>query len=65
MNILLSTTIGHNPGGELIRDGVQNLLKLVYPYSHLNFVHYNRNPDLQHGTGREARTGTIGRELNA
>lgn len=60
MNILLSTTIGHNPGDELIADGVKHLLRKTYPYKQLNFINYNRNPDLQEGELREARRHLVG-----
>lgn len=46
MRILLSTTIGHNPGDELIAMGVMNLLREVIKED-IEVVYYNRNPDLQ------------------
>lgn len=58
MKILCSTTIAHNLGDTLIGEGVKRLLRAKY--GDFEFLHYNRNPDLQHGSEREARTNLVG-----
>ncbi len=45
MNILISTTTNWNPGDDFIRYGVKNLLT-DYFGKDINWVHYDRNPDL-------------------
>lgn len=58
MKVLLSTTLGHNPGDEIIAAGVMSIFRRKF--SKAEFVLYNRNPDLQHGPLRYARHDTIG-----
>lgn len=45
VNVLVTTTIGHNPGDDFIRMGCLHLFEQVFPGSH-NYLYYNRNPDL-------------------
>ncbi len=45
MNILISTTTNWNPGDDFIRYGVKNLLT-DYFGKEINWIHYDRNPDL-------------------
>lgn len=60
MRILLSTTIAHNPGDELIARGVLNLLRYGQKINDLEVVVYNRNPDLQYKMPRTPITNSIG-----
>lgn len=46
MNILVSSTRQWNPGDEFIFFGVQNLLKEVLKGQRINWILYDRNPDL-------------------
>ncbi len=46
MNILVSSTRQWNPGDEFIFFGVQNLLKESFREHRINWVLYDRNPDL-------------------
>lgn len=46
MNILVSSTVQWNPGDEFILMGVRNLLSELISGSPINWVLYNRNPDL-------------------
>lgn len=46
MNILISTTLGHNPGDEIILKGVKRLLAAKFG-DEITYISYNRNPDLQ------------------
>jgi polysaccharide pyruvyl transferase WcaK-like protein len=39
MNILLVSTLGHNPGDEFIRLGVEHLLRQVHPNAQLRTIH--------------------------
>lgn len=61
-NILISTTCNWNIGDEVIRKGVENLLRLKMPKSKYNFIPYNRNPDLfvDYPQIRYPRENTIG-----
>lgn len=43
---LVSTTIAHNPGDEIIWFGIRNLLEVGLKIK-ADYVYYNRNPDLQ------------------
>lgn len=45
MNVLVATTLGHNPGDDFIRMGCLHLFEQSFPGSH-NYLYYNRNPDL-------------------
>lgn len=61
MKIILSTTIGHNPGDEIIARGVRRLVdRLVNDKA--QYITYNRNPDLQEGPGdnRNQRLNLVG-----
>lgn len=59
--ILISTTTSHNPGDEIIKLGVAKLLRQSWGED-IQFVHYDRNPDLQIGDGdqRSQRAGLVG-----
>ncbi len=58
MRVLISTTLGHNPGDELIMDGV---LSLLYSrFKSFDYVLYNRNPDLQEGGAKRLARTTVG-----
>jgi len=46
MNILVSSTRQWNPGDEFIFFGVQNLLKEALKGQRINWILYDRNPDL-------------------
>lgn len=59
MNILVSTTQGHNPGDEIIWLGVRRLIEACYGTDNQYFF-YNRNPDLQAGDQRQQRSGLVG-----
>jgi hypothetical protein len=39
MNILLITTVAHNPGDEFIRLGVEHVLRLSYPAARFKLIH--------------------------
>lgn len=56
---LVSTTIGHNPGDELIWMGIKNLLQQGL-HIDADYFYYNRNPDLQVGNDRVPQPGTVG-----
>lgn len=64
MKILVSTTFLHNPGDEILLEGVKRLLYAKYG-SDLEFLYYNRNPDLQEGPEREARKGLVGNYMSS
>lgn len=65
MRILLSTTVAHNPGDELIARGVLNLLRYGQKINDLEVVLYNRNPDLQdRGESRVPLSGQVGNYMN-
>lgn len=55
---LVSTTIAHNPGDEMIWSGIRNLLEQGMRIR-ADYVYYNRNPDLQ-----DARRSPIPTEGN-
>lgn len=46
MNILISSTRQWNPGDEFIRYGVRSLLTSLYNHTTINWLLWNRNPDL-------------------
>ena len=46
MNILISSTRQWNPGDEFILMGVRNLLKYLLKNQKINWILYDRNPDL-------------------
>ena len=46
MNVLISSTRQWNPGDEFIAMGVRNLLKYVLKDQKINWILYDRNPDL-------------------
>lgn len=58
MNILISTTSGHNVGDIIIALGVKRLLQARY--GDVQYFEYNRNPDLQEGPDRVQRAGLVG-----
>jgi hypothetical protein len=60
MNILVSTTVQHNPGDEIILQGVKNVLNKVFITERINYAYYNRNPDLQILPLRAAREELVG-----
>lgn len=64
MKVLLSTTLGHNPGDEIIAQGVKNLLLEVYG-PNIQYINYNRNPDLQEGDHRLRRLTLVGNYLTS
>ncbi|GLB24719.1 hypothetical protein LXJ15735_09600 [Lacrimispora xylanolytica] len=47
LNICFSTTYGWNPGDELILAGVKNILTSIMDKKEMNFIIYNRNPDIR------------------
>jgi hypothetical protein len=59
VKILFSTTLGHNPGDEIIHAGVHNLLRHGLKLD-FESLFYNRNPDLQFGHWREPIQDPIG-----
>lgn len=52
MNICFCTTHGWNVGDEFILEGVKNIFKKVLKYEHVNFLIYNRHPDI-HSIGTQ------------
>jgi hypothetical protein len=44
VNILISTTTNWNSGDDIIRLGVKNILKHIFPFTP-NYIHYDRNPN--------------------
>lgn len=64
MNILLSTTHFHNPGDEIIAEGVKNLLRNRFG-SNLTYFSYNRNPDLQEDPQRRLRQPLVGNYMTS
>lgn len=59
MKILISTTNGHNVGDVAICEGVKRLLAAKYG-SDIEYIMYNRLPDLQTGQDREMRKDLVG-----
>ncbi len=59
MKILISTTLGHNPGDEIIAQGVKRLLATAIAED-ITYITYNRNPDLQTGSDRIMRSDLVG-----
>lgn len=64
-NLLISTTSNWNIGDEVIRRGVQNLFK-ASGHSNINFIPYNRNPDLfdNYPKNRKMRKNLVGNYFN-
>ncbi len=64
MKILMSTTFGHNPGDECIALGVKRLLEAKFG-SDIEYIYYQRNPDLQEGPERRQRSGLVGNYMTS
>lgn len=62
MRALISTTLGHNPGDEIIALGVKRIVREL-AQEPVDFVLYNRNPDLQEGSARTPKAGLVGNYL--
>lgn len=60
--VILSTTTNHNPGDEIIALGVKRLLSQAWGED-IQYVHYDRCPDLQEGQERCQRSDLVGNYL--
>src|SRR5208282_3801562 len=55
MNILLVSTMAHNPGDEFIRLGVEHVLHYVYPEAKLKTIHKHDPRTLFAGFNQQSR----------
>lgn len=65
MNILISTTTNWNEGDDIIRFGVQNILKKIF-HNTPNYIHYDRNPNnmIDYPHNQNMKEGLLGNFMN-